>query len=166
MDERYVVVDVVGKGPIIFSTCAGFYGKVRVCAENSVCLLPCGDRERSGAAHTHGTPSMRPTFHAFLTLYRTQIIGDLQFASPELRPRIAPTIAFLSQALMPAPTYGLPMHRSGFGIKCALEGALSAGCVPAGVGMRIVVQAVEAEAALNGRLVGHYEGMDKGIESR
>jgi 7,8-dihydropterin-6-yl-methyl-4-(beta-D-ribofuranosyl)aminobenzene 5'-phosphate synthase len=85
-------------------------------------------------------------------------------AGPELRPRIAPTVDFLSRAVVPTPTYVLPMHCSGFAVKCALEAALGAGCVPAGTGMRVVVQAGEAEAALDGRLVGRYEGMEKDVE--
>ncbi|KAG8902662.1 hypothetical protein FRB99_004278 [Tulasnella sp. 403] len=68
------------------------------------------------------------------------VIGGLHLAPPETQDRISPTVKFLSESLRPAPTYVLPMHCSGFNAKVALEAALGEGCVPAGVGMRVVVQ--------------------------
>lgn len=61
-------------------------------------------------------------------------MGGLHLAGPELADRIKPTVNFLAEELIPAPTYVLPMHCSGFAVKVALEAALGEGCVPAGVG--------------------------------
>lgn len=78
-----------------------------------------------------------------------QIIGGLHLAGPELVPRIAPTVDFLTRQLKPAPTYILPMHCSGFPVKTALEKAFGEGCVPAGVGMKV---RVEGDRSIDGAL--------------
>ncbi|KAK0461194.1 uncharacterized protein EV420DRAFT_185457 [Desarmillaria tabescens] len=67
------------------------------------------------------------------------IVGGLHLATPDLVPRIEPTVHFLSEQLKPSPTYILPMHCSGFASKVALEAAMGEGCVPAGVGITIEV---------------------------
>jgi len=110
MDERYVVIDVVGKGLVIFSACshAGIVNVVR------------------DAIKTHKRP-----------IY--MIIGGLHCAGPEYAPRIPLTVKFLTEDLRPAPTYILPMHCSGFQTKIALEAAFGVGCVPAGVGHKVVI---------------------------
>ena len=74
----------------------------------------------------------------FLTT--AQIVGGLHLAGTELTERIPPTVDFLSNKMRPAPTYILPMHCSGFVAKVALEEAFGEGCVPAGVGNRVIVQ--------------------------
>ena len=61
-------------------------------------------------------------------------------ATPDLTERIEPTVDFLANKLRPAPTYILPMHCSGFACKIALEQALGEGCVPAGTGIRAVIE--------------------------
>ena len=71
-----------------------------------------------------------------------QIVGGLHLAGPELADRIRPTVEFLSEGLIPAPTYVLPMHCSGFAAKIALEAALGEGCVPAGVGHRVIISGI------------------------
>ena len=91
-----------------------------------------------------------------LTDRSIQIIGGLHLAGPELMPRIPPTINFLSQSLSPAPTYVLPMHCSGFAVKCALEEAFGEGCVPAGVGIKISIESTEAEILQDERLIGSF----------
>jgi 7,8-dihydropterin-6-yl-methyl-4-(beta-D-ribofuranosyl)aminobenzene 5'-phosphate synthase len=60
------------------------------------------------------------------------------------------TVEFLSETLRPAPTYILPMHCSGFEVKLALEKALGAGCVPAGVGHKIHL---ESDREIDDRLL-------------
>ncbi|KII92071.1 hypothetical protein PLICRDRAFT_36846 [Plicaturopsis crispa FD-325 SS-3] len=110
MDERYAVIDVAGKGLVIFSACS-HAGIVNV-VKDAVAKFS------------------RPIH---------MIIGGLHLAGFELLPRIPPTVDFLSRKLRPSPTYVLPMHCSGFAAKVALEEALGEGCVPAGVGHKIVV---------------------------
>jgi len=114
-DERYAAIDVVGKGLVIFSACS-HAGIVNVVQD---------------AVKTFSRP-----------IY--MIIGGLHLATPDLIPRIPPTVDFLSHQLRPAPTYILPMHCSGFTAKVALENALGDGCVPAGVGIKIEIKGDEA----------------------
>ena len=76
-----------------------------------------------------------------------KIVGGLHLAGPELVDRIKPTIHFLSEALIPAPTYVLPMHCSGFATKVALEAAMGEGCVPAGAGHKVVINGVPEDDA-------------------
>jgi len=111
MDERYAVVDVLGKGLVVFSACshAGIVNVVRDAVDKF----------------------SRPIH---------MVIGGLHLAGPELVPRIPPTVDFLSRQLRPSPTYVLPLHCSGFPAKVALEKALGEGCVPGGVGMKIQIQ--------------------------
>jgi len=86
------------------------------------------------------------------------IVGGLHLAGPELARRIPPTVDFLATTLVPAPTYVLPMHCSGFAVKCALAAALGEGCVPAGAGMKAVIVTSEEERRIDGRLVGRIAG--------
>ncbi|KAA1476800.1 metallo-beta-lactamase protein [Dentipellis sp. KUC8613] len=110
MDERYVAVDVVGKGLVIFSACshAGIVNVVR-----------------------HAVATFQRHIH--------MIIGGLHLASADLAPRIAPTVHFLARTLRPAPDFVLPMHCTGFNAKLALAAELGEGVVPAGVGHKIRV---------------------------
>ena len=75
-------------------------------------------------------------------------MGGLHLGGPELKDRIAPTVDFLSKDLRPSPTYVLPMHCSGFGVKVALEEALGDGCVPTGVGNYVEIHGSEADDKL------------------
>ncbi len=77
----------------------------------------------------------------------SQIVGGLHLAGPELADRIKPTVHFLSDDLVPAPTYVLPMHCSGFAVKVALEAALGEGCVPAGAGHRVTINGIPDDDA-------------------
>ncbi|KAJ6625530.1 beta-lactamase-like protein [Mycena sp. CBHHK59/15] len=109
MDERYAVIDVAGKGLVIFSACshAGIVNVIR------------------DALATFS----RPVY---------MVIGGLHLAPPDAAGRIQPTIEFLVK-MTPSPTYILPMHCSGFQAKVALEAAFGEGCVPAGVGLKVEV---------------------------
>ncbi|KAH8119389.1 beta-lactamase-like protein [Phellopilus nigrolimitatus] len=111
MDERYAAIDVLGKGLIIFSAC-------------------------SHAGIVNIVTDAVKTFHRPIHM----VIGGLHLGGPEFAERIAPTVDFLSNRLRPSPTYVLPMHCSGFGVKVALEAALGEGCVPSGVGISVDVQ--------------------------
>ncbi|KAF7361803.1 7, 8-dihydropterin-6-methyl-4-(Beta-D-ribofuranosyl)-aminobenzene-5'-phosphate synthase [Mycena venus] len=110
MDERYAVIDVAGKGLVIFSACshAGIVNVVR-------------DALAKFSRPIH------------------MIIGGLHLAPPDLAERMEPTISFLSSKITPAPNFVLPMHCSGFQCKLELEKAFGDGCVPAGVGMKVDV---------------------------
>ncbi|KAI0268652.1 metallo-beta-lactamase protein [Gloeopeniophorella convolvens] len=119
MDERYGAVDVVGKGLVIFSACS-HAGVVNV-VKDAVQRFS------------------RPVY---------MIVGGLHLAGPELGGRIKPTVDFLSEQLIPAPTYILPMHCSGFAVKVALEAAFGEGCVPAGVGHKISISGSREDEAL------------------
>ncbi|KAF8070550.1 beta-lactamase-like protein [Lyophyllum atratum] len=110
MDERYTAIDVAGKGLVIFSACS-HAGIVNV-VKDAIAVFS------------------RPIY---------MIIGGLHLAGPEFSPRVPPTVEFLSHQLRPSPTYVLPMHCSGFQSKLALEAAFGAGCVPAGVGLKVNV---------------------------
>jgi 7,8-dihydropterin-6-yl-methyl-4-(beta-D-ribofuranosyl)aminobenzene 5'-phosphate synthase len=77
--------------------------------------------------------------------HHVKIIGGLHLAGPELADRIGPTVSFLSKDLIPAPTYVLPMHCSGFATKVALEAALGEGCVPAGAGHKVFINGVPGD---------------------
>ena len=79
---------------------------------------------------------------------RLQIVGGLHLAGPELADRIKPTVNFLSNDLIPAPTYVLPMHCSGFAVKIALEAALGEGCVPAGAGHTVTINGIPEDNAM------------------
>jgi len=111
MDERYAAIDVKGKGLVIFSAC-------------------------SHAGIVNVVKDVIKTFQKPIHM----IIGGLHLGGPELEPRIAPTVEFLSKTMIPAPTYILPMHCSGFLAKVALQKALGEGCVPAGVGIKVNIQ--------------------------
>ncbi|KAJ7287423.1 beta-lactamase-like protein [Mycena rebaudengoi] len=110
LDERYVAVDVVGKGLVIFSACS-HAGIVNV-VQDAIATFS------------------RPVY---------MVIGGLHLAPTDNIPQIAPTVDFLSRQMIPTPTYILPMHCSGFECKVALESAFGKGCVPAGVGIKVEV---------------------------
>ena len=78
-------------------------------------------------------------------------MGGLHLAGSDLIERIPPTVDFLANKLRPSPTYVLPMHCSGFAAKVALEEAFGEGCVPTGVGHKVIVEgSLEAEDRLLG----------------
>lgn len=141
MDERYVAIDVLGKGLIILSACshAGICNVVEdvVAKLQRPIHMVCGHIVRHASCVVLATDDKLLHIGARLL---EQIIGGLHLASDDLTPRIAPTVHFLSKSLRPAPTYVLPMHCTGFNAKVALEAALGEGCVPAGTGISVLVQ--------------------------
>ncbi|KAI0373580.1 hypothetical protein BV20DRAFT_1049962 [Pilatotrama ljubarskyi] len=133
MDERYAVVDVVGKGLVIFSACshAGIVNVVKDAVEKF-------SRPVYMARFPFLYASAR--WHGVLTASRMQIVGGLHLAGADLADRIPPTVDYLANQMRPAPMYVLPMHCTGFAAKVALEHALGEGCVPAGVGHKVIVE--------------------------
>ncbi len=97
--------------------------------------------------YVHGTFLSRYFWLGKLMCHLSQIVGGLHLAGPELADRIKPTVHFLSDDLVPAPTYVLPMHCSGFAVKVALEAALGEGCVPAGAGHRVTINGIPDDDA-------------------
>lgn len=143
MDERYVAIDVLGKGLVILSAWVTFilfdlscYLRLRI--------LSCSHAGICNVLHSATTtfPS-RPIY---------AIIGGLHLAGPELQDRIDPTVDFIAERLVPTPTYVLPMHCTGFNAKIALARALGDACVPAGTGMRIEFKG--GDALVDERLMG------------
>ncbi|KAJ3764010.1 beta-lactamase-like protein [Lentinula raphanica] len=110
MDERYALIDVAGKGLVIFSACS-HAGIVNV-VKDAIARFS------------------RPVY---------MVIGGLHLSGDSMAARIPPTVGWLSESLRPSPTYILPMHCSGFGAKVALEQAFGEGTVPAGVGIKVQV---------------------------
>lgn len=117
MDERYVAIDVLGKGLVILSACS----------HAGICNVI-----HSATTKFPGRP-----------IYA--IIGGLHLAGPELQDRIGPTVDFIAERLVPSPTYVLPMHCTGFNAKVALANALGEAVVPAGTGMKIVFEGSNAQ---------------------
>ncbi|KAI0360827.1 hypothetical protein OH77DRAFT_1418843 [Trametes cingulata] len=115
MDERYAAIDVVGKGLVIFSACS-HAGIVNV-VKDAV------------------EKFSRPVY---------MIVGGLHLAGGDLADRIPPTVDYLANQMRPSPMYVLPMHCTGFAAKVALEDALGEGCVPAGVGHKVIVEGTPA----------------------
>ncbi|KAJ1304836.1 hypothetical protein OPQ81_005970 [Rhizoctonia solani] len=124
MDERYVAIDVLGKGLVILSACS----------HAGICNV----------VHAATTTFPGRPIHA--------IVGGLHLAGPELQDRVGPTVDFISERLVPTPVYVLPMHCTGFGAKVALARALGEACVPAGTGMCIKFKGSDPEA--DERLMG------------
>lgn len=111
-------------------------------------VLPCWNMQRRPRrrlaihkTYLHGQHSFSTSCRLPVDLALLQIVGGLHLAGPELQNRIEPTIKFLSESLKPSPTYVLPMHCTGFNAKVKLEEALGEGCVPAGVGIKVTVEA-------------------------
>ncbi|KAI0328412.1 hypothetical protein GY45DRAFT_1326427 [Cubamyces sp. BRFM 1775] len=115
MDERYAAIDVVGKGLVIFSACS-HAGIVNVLKDAIEKFA-------------------RPVY---------MVIGGLHLAGTDLAPRIPPTVDFMANQMRPAPMYVLPMHCTGFAAKVALQDALGEGCVPAGVGHKVIIEGTPA----------------------
>ncbi|EJD35448.1 hypothetical protein AURDEDRAFT_108975 [Auricularia subglabra TFB-10046 SS5] len=110
-DERYLLVDVRGKGLVIFSACS-HAGICNVVADAQKCF-----------------PG-RPVH---------MVVGGLHLAGPELQYRVEPTVRFLTDDAKP--DYVVPLHCTGFRAKVALEASFGHTCVPAGAGIRAIVQA-------------------------
>ena len=120
MDERYVVVDVKGKGLVVFSSCshAGICNVLR------------------DAQATYDRP-----IH--------MVVGGLHLVPTAMQP-VKETIDFLARRILPRPKYVLPLHCTGLEARGMMRDALGEGCIPAGVGMKVVIQGDEAaDAALD-----------------
>ncbi|ELU37707.1 metallo-beta-lactamase superfamily protein [Rhizoctonia solani AG-1 IA] len=124
MDERYVAIDVLGKGLVILSACS----------HAGICNV----------IHAATTAFPERPIHA--------IVGGFHLAGPELQDRVGPTVDFISERLIPTPSYVLPMHCTGFNAKVALAQALGDACVPAGSGISVEFKGIDSQA--DERLMG------------
>jgi len=110
MDERYVAVDVKGKGLVIFSACS-----------------------HAGIANvlTHATRRFDKPIY--------MVLGGFHLIGEGVVDRIEATVNYIANEIKPRPRYVVPLHCTGFAGKIALANALGEGCVPGGVGHRIEV---------------------------
>ncbi|WVQ78787.1 hypothetical protein IAT38_000878 [Cryptococcus sp. DSM 104549] len=113
MDERYAVVDVKGKGLVVFSSCS----------HAGICNVL-----------TSLTPLNRPIY---------AVVGGFHLVPTQTQPAVQ-TVDFISRRVQPTPKYVLPLHCTGLEARAMLREKLGDGCVPAGVGMRVVFEGVEA----------------------
>ena len=72
------------------------------------------------------------------------IVGGLHL-NPTRQQPATETVDFISRRMKPTPKFVLPLHCTGMEARAMLRHALADGCVPAGVGMKVVVQDDEAE---------------------
>ncbi|ORY22515.1 beta-lactamase-like protein [Naematelia encephala] len=114
-DERYVVIDVKGKGLVVFSSCS----------HAGICNVI------SDAINQHGRP-----------IYT--IVGGLHLVPAHQQP-VRETVDFLSRRLYPPPAYILPLHCTGLEPRAKLREAIGDRCVPAGVGQKVVVSGDEQQ---------------------
>lgn len=76
------------------------------------------------------------------------IVGGLHLVPANVQP-VTETIDFLSRRIDPLPDYILPLHCTGLEPRGKLMAALGERCVPAGVGMKVLVSGDDdSESAL------------------
>lgn len=124
-DERYVAVDVKGKGLVLFSACS----------HAGISNVVTDAMERFD----------RPVH---------MVVGGLHLVPVEVQP-VDETVDFLVRRVQPRPDWVLPLHCTGMAPRAKLVNAFGEKCVPAGVGMKVVVDGDDArEAALDDVDVG------------
>jgi 7,8-dihydropterin-6-yl-methyl-4-(beta-D-ribofuranosyl)aminobenzene 5'-phosphate synthase len=114
-DERYVAVDVKGRGLVLFSACS----------HAGICNVI------SDATAKYNRP-----VH--------MVVGGLHLVPVEVQP-VEETVDFLARRLQPPPDWVLPLHCTGMAPRAKLINAFGEKCVPAGVGMKVVVDGDEAK---------------------
>ena len=67
------------------------------------------------------------------------IVGGLHLV-PTWQQPVTQTIDFISRRLQPRPQYVLPLHCTGLEARGKILQAMGAACIPAGVGMKVVVE--------------------------
>jgi len=119
-DERYVAVDVKGKGLVLFSACS----------HAGICNVI------SDAIRTYDRP-----VH--------MVVGGLHLVPVEVQP-VNETIDFLARRVSPRPDWILPLHCTGMAPRAKLTNEFGEKCIPAGVGIKVVVDGDEGrEKALD-----------------
>jgi len=114
MDERYVVVDVKGKGLVIFSSCS----------HAGICNVLTDAMAKYS----------RPIY---------MVAGGLHLVPVAQQP-VTQTVDFLARRVQPTPKFVLPLHCTGLEPRGRIRTAMGDACVPAGVGMRVVVEGDES----------------------
>ncbi|KAK4689919.1 hypothetical protein P7C73_g206, partial [Tremellales sp. Uapishka_1] len=112
-DERYIAVDVKGKGLVIFSSCS----------HAGICNVIADAMERYS----------RPIH---------MVVGGFHLVPTAQQP-MKETIDFLARRLQPTPKFVLPLHCTGLEARGKLSAAMGEACIPAGVGMKVVCSATE-----------------------
>lgn len=112
-DERYLAVDIKGKGLVIFSACS----------HAGICNVVSDAISRFD----------RPVH---------MVVGGLHLVPIEVQP-VTETVDFLSRRILPRPDWILPLHCTGMQPRAQLVNAFGEKCIPAGVGMKVVVDGDE-----------------------
>ena len=71
------------------------------------------------------------------------VVGGFHLVPAEQQP-VKQTIDFIARRMQPRPKFVLPLHCTGLGPRGMLRDALGEACIPAGVGMKVVVEGDEA----------------------
>jgi 7,8-dihydropterin-6-yl-methyl-4-(beta-D-ribofuranosyl)aminobenzene 5'-phosphate synthase len=71
------------------------------------------------------------------------IVGGLHLVPVAQQP-VDETVDFIARRIQPPPAYVLPLHCTGLEPRSRLKVALGDACIPAGVGMKVVVMGDEA----------------------
>jgi 7,8-dihydropterin-6-yl-methyl-4-(beta-D-ribofuranosyl)aminobenzene 5'-phosphate synthase len=108
-DERYLAIDVAGKGLVLFSACS----------HAGICNVVSDAVKRFD----------RPVH---------MVVGGLHLVPVEVQP-VRETVDFLSRRIRPQPDWILPLHCTGMAPRAQLINAFGEKCIPAGVGMKVVV---------------------------
>lgn len=116
-DERYIAVDVKGKGLVLFSACS--HAGISNVISDAIARFD------------------RPVH---------MVVGGLHLVPVEVQP-VDETVDFLVRRVRPQPDWVLPLHCTGMAPRAKLVAAFGNKCVPAGVGMKVVVEGDEAREA-------------------
>lgn len=68
------------------------------------------------------------------------VVGGFHLVPTAQQP-VTETVDFLSRRLRPTPKYVLPLHCTGLEARAMIRQAMGDACIPAGVGMRVTVEA-------------------------
>jgi len=78
------------------------------------------------------------------------VVGGLHLVPTHQQP-VKETVDFIARRIQPRPRFVLPLHCTGLEPRAKLRDALGDACIPAGVGMKVVLKGEEtAEEALDG----------------
>ena len=144
MDERYIVVDVRGKGLVIFSSCSR---KPPTQFTSHLIVILHLDAGIVNVLHSATKTFPNRPIH--------MILGGLHLAGPELRYRVKPTVDAIASY---SPDYVVPLHCTGFDAKVKLREVLGTKVVPGGVGLGITVLGVEENAEAEKNMRSEWTG--------
>jgi len=77
------------------------------------------------------------------------VVGGLHLVPTNIQP-MNETVDFIARRIQPRPKYVLPLHCTGLEARAKLREAIGEACIPAGVGMKVVVDGdASAESGLD-----------------